>query len=127
MSLMNSGIVNPALIQALNPEMSCGTCCAETTESPVIGSTIKTVRAQTMIREAAVALLQQTDLIFLNKDQETIAMTAATEIAEANGQTTRKQPIAINEPNNKRTRMSTRSVSDGNCIKGAPQTANWII
>ena len=39
----------------------------------------------------------------LNRGQETIAITAATDIAVAKGQTTKKQPMAMNEPKRNRT------------------------
>lgn len=79
-----------------------------------MGTTIKIVNIKTRTSEATVEDLQQNFRILRNRGQVTTAITAATEIAVANGQTTNKHPMAINEPNSIRTMISTRSRKDGN-------------
>ena len=57
-------------------------------------------------------LMLKDNLMILKRGQETMAITAATEIAVAKGQTTKKQPMAIKKPNRTLTITSTLSLKE---------------
>ncbi len=96
--------------------MSVGISCAETRERAAIGSTIKTASKPTIMQVANRLRPPTAERIRLNKGHETIAITAATEIAVAKGQTTNTHPIAMKDPNKNRTTKSARSMNDGSFI-----------